>query len=609
MNWSLFKNLRQGTLYRQLIAGVLIVMMLAMFFASRSLYTYTVNKLFKVDENMALQTIGHTSKQLTQIINGLYSAMNLLVFDSQILDIAHNRHEKMTFEYYRQLKTMRSRLTTFITSYSYIDSIYIYINDSTLIGSTLTNAISPIPANSVPIMNTPFYKKLSAEPFHSFWSYGNSEAAFYIYREDSYINPKKNLITIGCSYQELAKNTQYSVMININPERLNMLLGNMMVDNNPAYIINDEDKIIATTSNARLGDRLPFDVPKKADKGSGNFLSEIEGESVQVVYSFNDNPSWRIVKIMPATANMQQAGEINEVFIVTFLLCFALSMLLILLWIKRCLHPMAIICEKMTEVSKGHLGIRVDLMPKNEFGNVIRNFNTMSENLAKLYNDHIESSNKLRKLEIKALRAQMNPHFIYNTLNMVKWMAFVQKAHNIEECVIALAEMLRPIFKSEAELTTINDEIAYLNSYIKILSYRFGNTVALSIDKNEECTEALVPRFFIQPIVENCIYHGRHSDDRLLRIAIGIAVENEDLIVTVQDNGKGISQETLQSIRTILDHENETDYADDEPVGICNVHRRVQLHFGKPYGLKIDSCVDGGTIVTIRMQYIRKTDV
>ncbi|HBP39021.1 MAG TPA: hypothetical protein DD640_09845 [Clostridiales bacterium] len=611
MKESLLQFLRKGTLYRQLIIGVLVVMLVMLFLASQSLYTYTVNKLFKVDKDMALQTINQTGEQLTQIGNGLYSALNLLVFDNQIRDIARSRHKTMTYEYYLQLKAVRSRLTTFISSYPYIESIYIYINGTTLIGSTISNAVSPIPENSVPIMNSPFYKQIINEPFHSFWSYGNSEPAFYLYPEDSYFLPGKDLLAIGCSYQERGKGIQYTVIISIDPVQLNALLNSIMVDENPAFLLNDDGRIIASTSGLLLGEKLPFDIPDSADNPAEQFLAEMNGESVQVVYKPIENPAWRIVKVIPVTANVRQANEINQVFIITFLLCIALSVLLIHLWIKRCLHPMAIICNKMTEVSQGQLGVRVDLAPNNEFGNVIRIFNDMSANLANLYDERLKSAGKLRRLEIKALRAQMNPHFIYNTLNMVKWMAFVQKAHNIEECVIALAEMLRPIFKSETELTAMSEEVAYLNNYIKILSYRFGNLVDLSTEMDAESQDALVPRFIIQPIVENSIYHGRYTDDRLLRILIKITVADQDLVISVQDNGKGISPERLKHIRTILEQEqdDETVYADDAPVGIVNVHRRIQLHFGKQYGLQIESLADGGTAVTIRMKYVRKDEV
>ncbi len=207
----------------------------------------------------------------------------------------------------------------------------------------------------------------------------------------------------------------------------------------------------------------------------------------------------------------------------------------------------------------------------------------------------------LRKTELKALQAQINPHFLYNTLDAIAWLCEDGRAKDAEDMVTSLARLFRISISKGHELITIEKEIQHAQSYLRIEQFRYKNQFTYTFDVDPECLSYLCNKITLQPLIENAIYHGlnRMVDEGQIRITI--RQEGDDLLLSVEDNGIGM---TPEKCREILHKEP----GDRTGIGIKNVNDRIKIYFGEKYGLTITSELDEGTRVDIRMPKITKED-
>lgn len=215
--------------------------------------------------------------------------------------------------------------------------------------------------------------------------------------------------------------------------------------------------------------------------------------------------------------------------------------------------------------------------------------------MEKVHNEEIV----LRKTELKALQAQINPHFLYNTLDSIQWMCEQDNSKDAVKMVGALAKLFRISISHGNEFITISDELKHAESYLIIQSYRYKNQFTYSFDIDKSVLGYMCNKITIQPFIENAIYHGL---DRMVdegEIKIIVRRQGKDIVIIVKDNGLGMTQEQCQ---TIL----KKDRSDSKGIGVKNVNDRLKIYFGEEYGITIESELDVGTTVTIKIPKIEK---
>ena len=210
-----------------------------------------------------------------------------------------------------------------------------------------------------------------------------------------------------------------------------------------------------------------------------------------------------------------------------------------------------------------------------------------------------EEEVNLRKTELKALQAQINPHFLYNTLDSIAWMCEQGRNADAVKMVHALARLFRISISKGHELIPISKEIEHAESYLQIQKYRYKNQFTYQFDVDPDCLDYYCNKITLQPIIENAINHGLDLlvDEGV--ILVQVRQDGEDIVFSVQDNGVGMSPEQIDSI---LRHGPK----DRTGIGIKNVNDRLKIYFGKQYGLHITSELDVGTCVEIRMPKIQE---
>ncbi len=244
---------------------------------------------------------------------------------------------------------------------------------------------------------------------------------------------------------------------------------------------------------------------------------------------------------------------------------------------------------------------------EDEIGLLQNSFADMAERTQNLIASEYIAKIEKRNAQLRALQAQINPHFIYNTLQAIGGMALKHEVPGIYEVTLNLIDIMRYSLNFSKDRVRLGDELKYLQSYLQIQNLRFGRRLDLAFDAPEECFEYLVPKLILQPLVENCFEHGLSERAGRWVVTIRAAVSGKDLLLTVTDNGVGIPPEKLEQIRATLESGTDLSLRGAEHIGLTNVNARIRLMFGgEDYGLVIDSDPDTGTSITVRLRAVKE---
>lgn len=590
---------RQGSLTTQIFLGMSVILLVTLTLAIQYIHNYTMSMLNARDEQIASDQLISAQSRISQVFSTLHSSIDLLMFDSDLDAVARARKTHMDYEYYNRIKAIYTRIGNIAAASEYIHSIYVYVNNSIVISTDITTCADPVITGTVPILQSDFYRGLTSSAYLTDITLGHSVSDFHAYEDKNIFSSAGDIITLGCASSRLGGGGQWVVMVNISAQKLDALLSTLFGDDSDACLLTGETAL-SSSGWLNRGETLPFPLPA-TDDDAGHFTVDAGDVSGQAAYRLIRDEDFMLLKFMPKDDNLRGANTVGVIFLTAFLVCCLAALILVLIWIRRCLKPIRAICDKMVELENGHLGVQIGLAPRNELGDVIWHFNRMSRALYEMDEENHRAGQALRIHEMRALRAQLNPHFIFNTLNMFKWMAIMHHADDLKECVVALAEILHPAFKEGSGPVSLKAEINCLEKYVLILTHRFGNKVNLDISLPEHLENAAVPRLIMQPIVENCVHHGRYSDDRPLAVRVKAREESGVLSVSISDDGQGIPAETLNAIRASLQQEAILDDMESGHIGLLNVHRRICLQYGRRYGVTIESRVSEGTTVCIRL--------
>ena len=246
----------------------------------------------------------------------------------------------------------------------------------------------------------------------------------------------------------------------------------------------------------------------------------------------------------------------------------------------------------MKKVEEGDLSVKLDGKGYEEAMELTGSFNVMVSKMDALMNNVYQEQKKLRKAEMKALQAQINPHFLYNTLDSILWLNRDGKREEIQVMVEALTRLFRIGLSRGKDIISIRDEIAHVESYLKIQAIRYGDKFDYMVDVDETFMDFQVPKLILQPLVENAIYHGLKLKAGKGHIEIRTVDLVKDYQILVKDTGKGIPPEKLKMLNELLQGSTE---ASVKVYGVANVNERIKILFGNQYGLRFQSEENIGT--------------
>lgn len=261
-------------------------------------------------------------------------------------------------------------------------------------------------------------------------------------------------------------------------------------------------------------------------------------------------------------------------------------------------QPISRLSEVTNQVAQGDLDVRSDVVSGGEVGVLSDSLNTMIDKINELLLQVTQEQIHLRESELELLQSQINPHFLYNTLDTIVWLAETGDEKKVVSMVQSLSEFFRTSLSKGKDILTIKEELVHARSYLEIQQVRYSDILEYEIDVPEELTKYLIPKMTIQPLVENALYHGIKNKRGLGKIKISANTDGEYIFVLIEDNGKGMDEERL---REVMDGINAKAPNSSKIYGLYNVNERIELKFGPKYGISLKSIPDEGTVATIRL--------
>lgn len=293
----------------------------------------------------------------------------------------------------------------------------------------------------------------------------------------------------------------------------------------------------------------------------------------------------------------------NSRSLTVFVIVVCLAALVVTLLTSRKLarsvvQPIHVICDTMQVIENGDMDARVPELGDDELGTMARTFNLMVSQLQEQFYANLERQDRLRIAEFKNLQAQISPHFLYNTLESIKYLARLGMNEEIDIVVSKLGIMLRSGMNFKQDMIPLRDELKVVESYIAIQQVRYEGKFTYTAHISEELMDTMVPNLVVQPLVENAIVHGIEAMVGKGELRLTGWQEDDNVYIEIYDNGGGIDQERLA--RIFRDEGGPKDpVSERESIGMVNVHRRLQLYFGEPYGLSVES--EPGKFTRVRL--------
>ncbi|MFM1655605.1 sensor histidine kinase [Brevibacillus sp. B_LB10_24] len=325
------------------------------------------------------------------------------------------------------------------------------------------------------------------------------------------------------------------------------------------------------------------------------------GKENNFIYAMNFINGWKVAAFIPNDKIAHSFQSIKETVFV--LLGVFLMIAIVLGWTlsDRFIKPLKVLQRDMSRVQEGDFQIRTRIDSRDEIGDLSHSFNQMVTEIERLIGQISENERKKKEMELQSLQYQINPHFLYNTLNSVQWLARLHDVPQISEMLTCLIKLLRESLKSTGELHQLGEELGLLNDYVMIQKYRYEGNVDIRYYIDPDLLQCLVPRFILQPLVENSFFHA--FSNRKGKISISAHRLDVQVEIIIEDDGKGIDPHVLNHILHTPDKGKTS-----SGIGIKNVHEKIRLYFEDPYGLTISSEVGKGTTILITLPYITKTE-
>ncbi|MDQ1911733.1 sensor histidine kinase [Paenibacillus sp. GD4] len=368
-------------------------------------------------------------------------------------------------------------------------------------------------------------------------------------------------------------------------------------------VVNRDGTVIFSKSGKHLGEGLPF--PFLTSTGEREtFVEAYEGKETFITYHPSQVEGWYLIALTPIDNMYAEMIRIRNLAVGLILLTLFSVIVFDLLFLRKLVHTIIAVTKALklaeagsfTEVSMGRRAYQ------DESGLLVRGFNRMSRQIQELITRVEEEQRRKKEAELQALVAQINPHFIYNSLETINSMAVLQGNREISRLVISLGKLLRISISETQELIPIGTELEHVRHYLFIQTCRFGEKLLYELEAPEQWKYHLSLKLIVQPIVENALYHGIERLQGQGVIRIRLLESSGDLVVEVTDNGLGIEPERLEEL--FADKKPEVSKAKHRGVGMKNVHDRLRIRFGSRYGIIVCSSAGEGTVVRIRMPRI-----
>lgn len=385
--------------------------------------------------------------------------------------------------------------------------------------------------------------------------------------------------------------------IDLNYSAISELCDQSMVGNQGyAFIVDADGNIVYHPQQQQLYNELQTENIDLVMNAGSDIVTWGDGINKKMYsISRSEKTGWTVVDCVRVEELLRRSNEAQSIYVLVAIGLMAVALFFSRFVAKSITLPIQRLCDSMERVQEGDFSVSdIVVDSENEIGSLTKSFNVMTHRIHELMEQNIREQEAKRKSELKALQSQINPHFLYNTLDSIIWMAEGKKNEEVVLMTASLARLLRQSISNEDELVSIGQEIEYARGYLTIQKMRYKDKLEFQIKVEPSILHIRLIKLVLQPIIENAIYHGlKYKESKGLLCVRGF-MKNGNAVLQVIDDGVGMDQETLDHIY----ERHKVDYHSNG-VGIYNVQKRLQLYYGNEYGIVYESKPGEGTTATI----------
>ena len=372
-------------------------------------------------------------------------------------------------------------------------------------------------------------------------------------------------------------------------------------------VLNADNQLIVSNRSTHTADSLDAIIPCFKQSDGQKLTLSIRGKKHLAFYKTITSTGWKIASVIPEREIYRELDQFFAFLILIAILLFAIFLLWYFQVSHNILRPVYSVIDFMSKGADHNLRHRIPIPANNEIGLLVKQINVLFNEIEELNRRQLEGQSKLyrielekKKAELSALQSQINPHFLYNTLENLKGFGYLLNSREVVEITTSLSFIMRYCIKG-AETVRVRDELECVKKYLNIITIRFENRIQYQFDVDEALMDAQLPRFILQPIVENAVYHGLEALPSGGLLQISARRCNNVLLITVEDNGLGIPADILASLQEKLATVNPQDTLTpfgERSIGLININNRLRVIYGNEYHITIESVPNMGTTVT-----------
>ncbi|PXX50914.1 two-component system sensor histidine kinase YesM [Hungatella effluvii] len=399
------------------------------------------------------------------------------------------------------------------------------------------------------------------------------------------------------NYEQIGK-IEAAMIVNVDEEELSRRYSSFVTPQSlVTCLVDGEGTVLSSTDKTKMGSVLPvFNTVFEAweQQGNGYVTAGYERERVVAFYVRSSVNDWYFINLVPRSAFLSGSRTSMLVIVCSFLLCIFFGITFALIQKRFVIGPIRKLVVKIDRVETGNFTEECSVYPGDEIGALNREFDEMSRRLKRLIEEVYTTKIKEQEAELNALIAQINPHFLYNTLDSIHWLAVKNRDYAVGEQLEALSAIFRHVLNRGEECVTIASEVEFIQNYMAIMESRFGRRVKIQIQAEPGLEQVLIPKLIIQPLVENGILHGLEPKKEGGTILITIEVQGDNLVIAVEDDGVGADEAEITEKMKNRESGKDT-------FALKNIDDRIKLRYGSAYGLYFESKPGKGTRVLVMM--------
>lgn len=576
---------------RTLLLGIICLVTLPLIFIPFITTDMYQKKLENQIRESSQQNLSQIANNLQFIITSMVATANVLCDDQDIIEVLEKEIPKTKQENFSNYKTIESRIASISSS-----SLIPYNADIFILGERdeIYSSVSLIDyQKSIQEIKRRKEKEIRDIGYYILW------IAPMEVHASGFSNSIALAKTINSSTSEVLGVVIINLYIDKNIQRI--FASNFTETSDEILLLNENNDLIYSTKEKATS--IEDSITSMMTGSYGSFTSMVSGEDKLINFQTISRTNWKLVQLSSYHQTMRDILLLRNNTIVVNILFFMVSIIMAGIFANYIAKPMHELCELMGKLPEGNFKIRMTERRGNgEISQLSRGFNQMVNQTEGLFLQ-LEHSYKVREnLRLEALRSQINPHFLFNTLNSIKWMATMHGDNQVSQMIASLGNLLQNTLANNEEMVIVEKEISCIHDYVIIQKMRFGERFEIIYDIPQELMSFHVPLLIFQPIVENSILHAFDEDETGGEITIKAYIEKDKVIFTIKDNGKGMNPSLLSG-----DIDDSSRLSGKfSKIGIKNVDERIKMIYGSDYGLRVESVLNQGTTVFLAFPHIKE---